>query len=54
MDVMTFLVNGLSILLHGVNSLPDATSYEQMGINQCKGQNMYPSLFELPREGWLR
>ena len=34
MDVITFLVNlettsGLSILLHGVISLPDATSYDK-------------------------
>ena len=32
MDVITFPVNlyGLSILLHGVISLPDATSYDKI------------------------
>ena len=29
MDVITFPTSGLSILLHGVISLPDATSYDK-------------------------
>ena len=41
MDVITFLVNlltnsGLSILLHGVISLPDATSYDKNSKPPCE------------------
>ena len=43
MDVITFPENlqttsGLSILLHGVISLPDATSYNKICILQRKSQ----------------
>ena len=34
MDVITFPVNLLSILLHGVISLPDATSYDNLIYNK--------------------
>ena len=36
MDVITFPRKGLSILLHGIISLPDAMSYDKMYIHICK------------------
>ena len=49
MDVVTFPVNllttsGLSILLHGVISLPDATSYDNLKYSAGK-KNKYISRF---------
>ena len=50
MDAITFPVNllttsGLSLLLHGVISLPDATSYDKNMINDFRED--FQSLFHI-------
>ena len=42
MAVISFPVN-LSILLHGVISLPDATSYDKRIYHECEGRIENPS-----------
>ena len=50
MDVITFFINlqttsGLSILLHGIISLPDATSYDNT-ISLSVQPNRWPTIAE--------
>ena len=55
MDVITFPVNllitsGLSILLHGVISLPDATSYVKVLLNRKQRNSSTSRLLDKKEE----